>query len=381
MTLHLHWFLPTSGDGRHLVGSGMDAPVDGEARGSAAYRDADLDYLALVARTAEQLGFESVLTPAGTWCQDPWVITAALVPQTSRLRFLVAVRPGLISPTLAAQIASTFQRLSGGRLLLNVVTGGDAGEQRRFGDWLDHDARYERTDEFLTVLEGAWSGVPFDFDGRHYSVRGATVATPGPPPALYFGGASPAALPVAARHVNTYLTWGEPPPAVARRFDAVRTLAAEAGRSLTYGVRLHVITRDTSAAAWAEVDRLLAGVSPAAIAAAQERFRASESVGQRRMAELHGGRTDRLEVYPNLWAGFGLVRPGAGTAVVGSHEEVAELPAEYVSAGASHLILSGQPHVEEAYWFAENVAPLLRRRGLVNRPTAVAATPLPAVVS
>jgi alkanesulfonate monooxygenase len=364
--LRFHWFLPTSGDGRHIVGSGVSAPVGADTASSPTFREPTLDYLAHVARTAEQLGYESVLTPTGTYCQDPWVVTAALLPQTSRLHFLVAFRPGLLSPTLAAQMAAAYQQISGGRLRLNIVTGGDPQEQRRFGDFLSHTERYARTDEFLQVVRGAWSGELFDFAGEHYTVEGATVVDPPDPvPPVYFGGASPAALPVAARHADTYLTWGEPPAAVGQRLDAVRVLAREQGRTLEFGIRLHVITRDSAAEAWAEADRLVSQLSPEAIEAAQAGFRTTESVGQRRMAELSGGRLDRLEVSPNLWAGFGLVRPGAGTALVGSHDEVADRIAEYAALGIDHFILSGQPHVEEAYWFAENVRPRLAARGLV----------------
>jgi len=377
MPLHLHWFLPTSGDSRDVVGAGhaVADPLARDLRGvqprGHAVRDVprepDIEYLAQVARSAEQLGFEAVLTPTGTWCEDAWLTTAALTRETTRLKFLVAFRPGLITPTLAAQQAATFQRLSRGRLLLNVVTGGDVTEQRRFGDWLSHDERYERTGEFLRILRGAWSGVPFDVEGAHYRVEGATVARPpAPVPPLFFGGASPAALRVAAEHVDTYLTWGEPPEAVAERIGRVRELAEGFGRTLTYGIRLHVITRDTAAEAWAVADRLLAAMDPGVVALAQERMRSADSEGQRRMAALHGGRREGLEIAPNLWAGFGLVRGGAGTALVGSHEEVADRLEEYHALGLDHVILSGQPHLEEAYWFGEGVRPILAARGLLD---------------
>ncbi len=374
MTLHLHWFLPTSGDSRDVVGAGHasadpvlgDAPLGTPGR-RAVPREPDIEYLAQVARSAEQLGFEAVLTPTGTWCEDAWLTTAALTRETTRLKFLVAFRPGLITPTLAAQMAATYQRLSRGRLLLNIVTGGDVAEQRRFGDWLDHDERYERTGEFLTVLRGAWSGKPFDFTGRHYTVAGATVSRPPQPqPQLFFGGASPAAQEVAAAHVDTYLTWGEPPEAIARQLDRVRTLAAAHGRSLTFGIRLHVISRDRASDAWAEADRLLEAMDPQVIALAHRRMTDADSIGQRRMAALHNGSRENLEIYPNLWAGFGLVRGGAGTALVGSHEQVAERIEEYHALGLDHFVLSGQPHLEEAYWFGEGVRPLLAARGLLG---------------
>ena len=160
MSVRLHWFLPTSGDGRGIVSAGH---ADGV---TTADRRPDIGYLAQIARSAERLGFESVLTPTGTWCEDAWLVTAALIGETTRLKFLVAFRPGLISPTLAAQMAATYQRISRGRLLLNVVTGGQAAEQRRFGDHLSHDERYARTGEFLAVVRGARVVMTIEADGE-----------------------------------------------------------------------------------------------------------------------------------------------------------------------------------------------------------------------
>lgn len=351
MTISLHWFLPTAGDSRDVVGFG---PV--EAR-----RPATLDYLAQVARAAEHVGFDAVLTPTGTWCEDAWLTTAALIRETQRLRFLVAFRPGFISPTLAAQQASTFQRISDGRVLLNIVTGGNAAEQRSFGDWLDHDARYDRTGEFIEILRGAWSGSPFDFAGRHYRVEGATVLQrPDPVPPVFFGGSSDAGKATAARHADVWLTWGEPLADAAAQLADVRAKAAAAGRDIRFGIRLHVISRDRAADAWLEAERLLDAMPAAAVAQAQTRLTYNESVGQQRMTALHNGQRSDLVVAPNLWAGFGLVRGGAGTALVGSHDEVAERITEYHAAGFDHFILSGQPHLEEAWWFGEGVIPRLR---------------------
>jgi alkanesulfonate monooxygenase len=351
-----HWFLPTAGDSHDIV-SGGQASLAADTS-----RPPDLRYLALVARAAEQAGFEAVLTPTGTFCEDSWLTTAALLGETERLKFLVAFRPGLISPTLAAQMAGTYQRISGGRLMLNVVTGGEAAEQRRFGDHLNHDQRYARTAEFLQVVRGAWTGTPVTFRGEHYDVENATVReAPDPVPPIFFGGSSPAALPVAAQHVDTYLTWAEPPAAVAAKLDAVRTLAKDAGRQLSYGIRLHVISRDTADEAWGVARALLARVPASEIERAKKQFAATESEGQRRMAALTTG--DSLEVSPNLWAGFGIVRPGAGTALVGSHAEVAARIREYQGLGLDHFILSGQPHLEEALRFGENVLPLLSKDG------------------
>ncbi|GAA2161242.1 alkanesulfonate monooxygenase [Humibacillus xanthopallidus] len=363
----LHWFLPTAGDSRHLLGSFHAAPS--RVTGSLGYCAPTLDYLGQVARAADDLGFTGVLTPTGTWCEDAWLTSAALAAQTSRLKFLVAFRPGLISPTLAAQMAATLQRQTGGRLLINIVTGGDDLEMRRFGDWLDHDERYARTEEFVRVLRGAWGTGPFDLDGDHIHVVGATTAgSPDPVPGIYFGGSSDPAIGVAARTADVYLTWGEPPDLARAKVDRVRAAAAAVGRELRYGIRLHVISRGTSEEAWAVADRLLAQLNPEVIAAAQQQLSASGSIGQQRMVALHGGRTDQLEIAPNLWAGVGLVRGGAGTALVGSHAEVADRIADYHRDGFDEFILSGYPHLEEAYHVAEGVMPALRQRGLLNEP-------------
>ena len=166
--MKVHWFLPTSGDSRSVI------PL-GEA---AHQRPPTLDYMIQVAQVADTMGFDGALTPTGTACEDSWIVCAALIRETKNLKFMVAFRPGFVSPTLAAQQATTFQRYSGGRLLLNVVTGGNDAEQQRFGDWLPKEERYERTAEFLQVLRGAWIGEAFNFDGRRYQVRGAVVGDP-----------------------------------------------------------------------------------------------------------------------------------------------------------------------------------------------------------
>ncbi|MFF3491718.1 LLM class flavin-dependent oxidoreductase [Streptomyces sp. NPDC002795] len=372
MNVSLHWFLPTGGDGRTLVdrhafsGGALERSPGGPISG---VRAPDLDYLVQIAKAAERLGFEAVLTPTGTWCEDAWLTTVALAQHTERLKFLVAFRPGVISPTLAAQMASTYQRLTNGRLLLNVVTGGDSAEQRRFGDHLDHDQRYARTDEFLSVVRGVWGGSsqePFDFAGEHYRVDGGyTALPPNPRPEIFFGGSSAAAGPVAARHSDVYLTWGEPPQQVKEKIDWIRSLAEREGRTVRFGIRLHTISRDSAREAWATADRLLDDLSPEAVAAAQAALGRSESVGQQRMLALHGGERGSLEISPNLWAGVGLVRGGAGTALVGSHADVADRIEEYHALGIEHFVLSGYPHLEEAYWFGEGVIPELAARGLV----------------
>lgn len=363
--LTFHWFLPTNGgDGRQIVGGGHGTAVEGFGG-----RPASVPYLGQIARSAEQLGFSGALTPTGAWCEDAWITTAMLSSVSERLKFLVAFRPGLTTPFLAAQMAGSFQNLSGGRLLLNVVTGGESHEQRMYGDFLDKDDRYDRCGEFLEIITRLWTGEVVHHEGRHYRLEDAQLAQlPDPLPEIYFGGSSPAALEVAARHADVYLTWGEPPEAVATKVRKVRELADRQGRELRYGIRLHTIARDSSEEAWAEADRLVTGISEEQIRRVQEGLRRSESEGQRRMLALNGGSKDGLQIYPNLWAGVGLVRGGAGTAMVGSHQEIADLIVQYAEAGISEFVLSGYPHLEEAYRFGEGVLPELTRRGRWTHP-------------
>ncbi|ROZ98280.1 LLM class flavin-dependent oxidoreductase [Gordonia sp. OPL2] len=365
--LKFHWFLPTNGgDGRHVVGGGH-----GVSAGTGG-RPASVPYLGQIARSAEQLGFEAALTPTGAWCEDAWISTAMISSLSERLKFLVAFRPGVIAPYLAAQMSGTFQNLSGGRLLLNVVTGGEDHEQQMFGDFLGKEERYARADEFLEIVRRLWTGDTVTFEGKYLSVNDATLQhIPDPLPEIYFGGSSAAGIAVAARHADVYLTWGEPPEAVAEKLDRVRKAAADVGRELKFGIRLHTIARDTSEAAWAEADRLLEHISDDEIARIQSGLKRSASEGQQRMLELNKGSKDGLEIHPNLWAGIGLVRGGAGTAMVGSHTEIADLIEAYHAVGIDEFVLSGYPHLEESYWFGEGVLPELTRRGLWEHPAPV----------
>ena len=358
--MKIFWFIPTHGDSRYL----------GTSEGA---RECSLDYLKQVASAADHLGYEGVLIPTGRSCEDPWVVASALLPVTQRLKFLVAVRPGLHQPSLAARMAATFDRLSGGRLLINLVTGGDQIELEGDGVYLNHTERYEQSAEFIRIwreiLTRSHTGEPFDYQGKHLSVTGARLLYPPqqkPHPPVYFGGSSEAGHALAAEQVDTYLTWGEPPAEVAKKVADVRQRAAAQGREVSFGIRLHVIVRETEEQAWAAADALISRVDDETVARAQAVFARMDSEGQRRMAALHatGGKRSRadLEISPNLWAGVGLVRGGAGTALVGNPQQVAARIQEYADLGLDSFVLSGYPHLEEAYRFAELVFPLLPQR-------------------
>ncbi len=357
------WFLPTHGDGRFI----------GTSHGA---REVSHGYLAQIARAADTLGYAGVLLPTGRSCEDSWVVASSLIALTERLRFLVAVRPGLLSPTLAARMTATLDRISNGRLLINVVTGGDPVENRGDGIMLDHAERYAITDEFLDIYMRLLKGEKVSAAGKYLQVEDASLIYPPhqqPLPPLYFGGSSPVAQDIAARTIDKYLTWGEPPKDVGEKIATMRGLAARYGRQLTFGIRLHVIVRDTNAEAWAAADSLISHLDDDTIAAAQKAFSTMDSVGQQRMTALHGGRRDKLEVSPNLWAGVGLARGGAGTALVGDPETVAERMKEYMSCGIDTFILSGYPHLEEAYRFAELVLPLLPLGTMTHAPATATA--------
>ncbi|MBX9900501.1 MAG: FMNH2-dependent alkanesulfonate monooxygenase [Burkholderiaceae bacterium] len=356
MSLQIFWFIPTHGDGRYL----------GTSKGA---RQVDYDYVRQIAVAADTQAYDGVLLPTGRSCEDAWVVASSLIGATKNLKFLVAIRPGLSNPGLAVRMASTFDRLSNGRLLINVVTGGDQTELEGDGVFADHEKRYEITDEFLRVWRAAMAGEGGDrgyhFTGKHITVKGAKTLYPPiqkPYPPLYFGGSSEPAHALAAEQVDVYLTWGEPPAAVAEKIADIRARAAAHGRTVRFGIRLHVIVRETNEEAWRAADELIQYLDDDVIERAQTAFSKMDSVGQQRMRALHSGKRDQLEVAPNLWAGVGLARGGAGTALVGDAETVTARIQEYAALGIETFIFSGYPHLEESYRFAELVFPLLGRK-------------------
>ncbi|MEH2012854.1 FMNH2-dependent alkanesulfonate monooxygenase [Nostoc sp.] len=347
--MQLLWFIPTHGDGRYLA----------TATGG---RAVSFSYLRQIAQAVDDLGYTGALLPTGRSCEDAWIVASTLVSLTRQMRFLVAIRPGLVSPGVAARMAATFDRLSGGRLLINVVTGGDPVELAGDGLHLDHDQRYELTDEFLTVWRAIASGEQVNLQGDYLNIQDGKLLFPPvqkPYPPLWFGGSSAIAQKIAAKHVDVYLTWGEPPAQVAEKIASARRLALLEGRTLRFGIRLHVIVRETESEAWDAANQLIKYVDDEAIAKAQKAYARMDSVGQQRMTQLHHGNREALEISPNLWAGVGLVRGGAGTALVGDPQTVAARMLEYADLGIESFILSGYPHLEEAYRVAELLFPYL----------------------
>ncbi|WP_374292000.1 FMNH2-dependent alkanesulfonate monooxygenase [Paenirhodobacter enshiensis] len=344
------WFIPSSGDGRYLGTERLGRP-------------ADPAYFRQVAVAADRLGYSGVLIPTGAACEESFVLAGNLAAVTERLRFLVAIRPGTASPAYYARLASTLDRVSGGRLLLNIVVGGSSQELAGDGIFLPHDARYDHAAEFFQVFNKLMETGEASLDGKYIKAIGARLGLPPvqqPRPPLYFGGSSEAGIDFAADIAESYLTWGEPPAQAAEKIARVRAATAARGRKVRFGIRLHFIVRETDAEAWKAADELISHLSDETIAAAQAaQSSQSDSVGQARMQALHQGRRDRLEVSPNLWAGVGLVRSGAGTALVGSPATVAARLREYQALGIDTVVGSGFPHLEEAYRVAELLFPEL----------------------
>ncbi len=327
-------------------------------------RKTNLQYFQQSAIAVDRLGFTGALI--ATAAHDVWNMGASIMPLTRQMKFLLAVHPGLISPTLFAKMAASFDQFSNGRLLVNIVNGDDK-LQLGYGLNLAHDQRYEMTGEYLAIWRRVIAGEKVDFTGKYFKVTGAQIYTTSvqkPHPPLWFGGSSPAALEASAKDIDLYLSWGEPPPQAGEKFATVKRLAEGHGRKLRYGVRLYCIVRETDDKAWAACDDLLEKMDEATIARVQGVTSQSDSVGQQRMTALLKGarkpkRARDLEVYPDMWSGMGLVRPGPGTAIVGSPKTVANRMMEYVGLGADAFIFSAYPLLEEAHRVAELLFPAL----------------------
>ena len=357
MSLNIFWFIPTFGDSRYL-GSKIESRVS------------DFDYVKQVAIAADTLGFDGVLIPTGRSCEDPFVVASSLIGVTQRLKFLVALRPGLLQPALAARISSTLDRFSNGRVAFNLVAGGDKEELEGDGLFQDSDERYEAAAEFIDlwkdILKASYEKKLVNFDGKHYKTVNSKLLYPPvqrPHPPLFFGGSSQKAHELAAQKVDLYITWGETPKAVKAKIEDVKTKAAKYGRTVRFGIRLHIIVRETEAEAWEAAEKLISKLDDEKIKASQNALTKLDSEGQRLMSALTNNgqaRTrEELEISQNLWAGIGLVRGGCATALVGDPQTILKRINEYADLGIDTFVLSGYPHLEESFRVAELLFPLL----------------------
>ncbi len=356
--LEVHWCIPVAGDGFYLGLPAWERPPS-------------LSYAVEIAKMAEQFGYRHVLIGMGfTHHQlEAWTLATAMLTITDRIGAMVAVRPGFISAPVLAKMAVTLDRFSQGRLSINIVTGGKPDEQAMYGDYFDRDARYRRTLEFMEICRRLWSNTKaFDYEGEFHSLKQSRLETlPVQPngPLFYFGGASEMATQVGAAGADVYLMWGEPLGAIGDRIQAMKSLVAAQNRTeqLRYGLRINLIARKTESEAIATAKEMISKVSPDVFEQARRTDFPNtrrESVGQSRQWEFRGGADADWYVEPGLWAGISVVRSGAGMAIVGSYQQVADRLLQYIDLGITVLILSGYPHLEECENIGRNVLPLIR---------------------
>jgi alkanesulfonate monooxygenase len=334
--------------------------ADGEFLGAGPLRQPTLPYLSSLVETAAEMGFSSLLTATNFHAEhDAWTASVATLARTQGAGLLVAVRPGMFNPAIFAKMAATAAALFPGRLRLNIVTGSNPAENAMYGDQESHDTRYARTREFMQLLRRLWTEPVVNFAGEFYRTEGAVLA-PKPAPAipLYLGGHSAAAQQLTAELADVYLVWGDTLETISGHLATMRQHEQRAGRRVRYGLRCHVIVRETEAEAWEAAERLISRIDPdvrAAFVAAADR---ADSEGQRRQRRLASGPS--LVVEDHLWAGVGLARSGVGVAIVGNPEQVEAKLRAYQALGISTFILSGYPHLEECRRFGELVMPRLR---------------------
>lgn len=323
----------------------------------------DRDYVRDFARAHEKAGFDRVLIGSFSTAPDGWGIAGHAIANTERLGFLIAHRPGFVAPTVAARLATTLDHLSRGRVALHIITGGSDAEMRKDGDWLDHDQRYRRTDEYLDVLNRVWTSErPFDYQGEFYQIEGAfsdvkPLQQPRIP--LYFGGASGPAVAVGAKHADVYALWGEPIAAVKERIAAVRA-AAPLGRSPRFSLSLRLILAPTEEAAWEKAHDYLARIVALKGGSRDEQAMARPgAVGSQRLLDF----AKQQEVFDKrLWTPIAAATGASGntTALVGAPEQVAESLLDYYDAGITTILIRGFRPFEDAIEYGRDVLPLVR---------------------
>ncbi len=352
------WFIPIDGDGEHI------GTLEAE-------RPPSFDYLKKVVQTAEDSGFHSQLIPTrfanGLFNEnqplaETWTTATALAAVTSKIKFLIAVRPGFISPGLFAQMAAALSNISNGRIDINVVPGGIQGDFERLGVTSSHAQRYILAEEFIRASKALWEspGTPVTFDGDVVKLDGAMVS-PGPVgngPRWYLGGASPNALSLAGKLADCLLMWIQPVEETAALMARAADAFAANNRTPEFGLRTHVIVRDTEESAWQAADDLIGAAADEVREQRSSQVQGTAMVG----AAIQARPRDQHRVTDRLWNGISTVRVNCGTAIVGTPEQVADELIRYWDLGIDEFILSGYPHVEEAVRVARDVVPLVRER-------------------
>lgn len=342
----------------------------------------DKAYLSAIVQAHEHAGFDRALIGYFSVGADGFQVAAYAAAQTRKLKLLLAHRPGFVAPALAARQLATLDQFSDGRIAVHIITGGDDAEQRKEGDFLDKEQRYQRTDEYLDIVHKVWTEErPFDHDGVHYTLKGAfTPIKPAQKPHLpiYFGGSSDAAIEVAAKHADVYALWGESLAQVRETIAAVRAAATRYGRQskIRFSLSLRPILAPTESEAWAKANRLLAHAKALQVDSViyGKPTSAPQNVGSQRLlaAAAQGKVVDK-----RLWTEMAALTGAKGnsTALVGTAEQVTESLLEYYDAGISTFLIRGFDPLEDALQYGRELIPLVRAQ-IARRdalPPAIAA--------
>ena len=332
-----------------------------------------------IVRRADALGYQNILLPSG-WIagQDAMAFASALAPQTQQINLLVAVRMGEVWPPMLARALATLDHILKGRLTINIISSDMPGIQE------DNQTRYDRSGEIIQILQGLWrTNGPYEFKGKHYNIslpstEPAKTYQQNGGPLMYFGGISPAAQDLCAKHCDVFLMWPETEDRIAETMRVMSEKAAAYGRKIDFGFRSHVIVRETEAEARAAADRLISKLDAAKGAEIKARSQDSQSAGVKRQDELRAQSKD-LYIEDHLWSGVGLARSGCASAIVGDPDQVLAKLNRYMDMGMRAFVLSGYPHLEECDLFAKYVLPKLptcRINELQNRRVPDPVTPL-----
>ncbi|MBI6923463.1 LLM class flavin-dependent oxidoreductase [Pseudomonas putida] len=328
----------------------------------------DLAFIKAFAQAQEYAGFDKALLAVSTSAPDSMILASYVAALTERIGLLVAHRPGFQAPTFAARQFATLDQLSGGRAAINVITGGDSGDLQRDGDYLDKDARYARTDEYLEVMHNTWTQrTAFDHHGTHYQVEdNLTLVKPVGKLPVYFSGASEAAVEVAAKHADVYMMWGEPLAQVRERIRQVRKAAARYGREnqIRFSLSLRPILGATEAEAWARAERILADAqNTIGIRQGNRRDKnfGKSNAGSERLVQLA---KERKVHDTRLWTEIAALGGGAGnsTSLVGTAEQVAEAALAYYELGVSTFLFRGFEQLRDAVEYGQELIPRIRQQ-------------------
>ncbi len=328
---------------------------------------------------AEQQGFRNILAPSSYQVgQDTLSFVAGMAPLTEKINMLAAIRCGEMQPIMLARTVATLDHMMKGRLTLNVISSDFPGEVAESG------FRYQRSREVVEILKQAWTQDEINYDGEVYQFANVPTAPATPyqtgGPLLYFGGYSPAALDLCGQHCDVYLMWPEPKEQLAQRMKDVNAVAERYNRTLDYGLRVHMIVRDTEAEAREYADHIASKLDDEYGKLIRDRAHDSISLGVAHQAKARELADKFGYVEPNLWTGVGRARSGCGAALVGSADQVLSKIEEYRKMGIRSFIFSGYPHIDEAKHFGKLVMPDLKTCSLPHAygrvPSDTPATPL-----